>query len=402
MMTHHNRASQTGSRLGLFVLVLLLIEFLDEFVYGAREAAWPLIRAALGLSYAQIGALLGAPGIVSSIVEPFLGVLGDAWKRRALVLGGGVLFCLSLLLTSVSQSFALLLLSFILFYPASGAFVSLSQATLMDTDPDRHEHNMARWTLAGSLGVVAGPLVLGAAVALGMGWRALFAGFAALALVLLVLASRFRFANGRTEEEAVDLKTAFAGVWQALKRGTVLRWLVLLQFSDLMLDVLLGYLALYFVDVVGVTAGQAATAVAVWTGVGLLGDVLLIPLLERVPGLRYLRLSAAIKLVLFPAFLLVPAFGVKLALLGLLGLFNAGWDAILKAQLYSTMPGQSGTSMAVDNIFGFVGALIPWGLGLIAGRFGLQATMWLLLWGPLALLIGLPFTEKSTGRRFFF
>ncbi len=391
-MTHHRRRP---SRLGLFVLTLLLIEFLDEFVYGAREAAWPLIRADLGLSYAQIGALLGVPAIVSSIVEPFLGVLGDAWKRRVLVLGGGALFCLSLLLTSASQSFALLLLSFILFYPASGAFVSLSQATLMDVDPARHEHNMARWTLAGSLGVVAGPLVLGAAVALGMGWRVLFAGFAGLALLLLVLASRFRFANGRTEEEAIDLKTAFAGVWQALKRASVLRWLVLLQCSDLMLDVLLGYLALYFVDVVGVTAGQAATAVAVWTGVGLLGDVLLIPLLERVPGLRYLRLSAAAKLVLFPAFLLVPAFGVKLALLGLLGLFNAGWYAILKAQLYSTMPGQSGTSMAVDNIFGFVGALIPWGLGLIAGRVGLQTTMWLLLLGPLALLIGLPISKDG-------
>jgi len=30
---------QRHPRLGLFVLVLLLIECLDEFVYGAREAA---------------------------------------------------------------------------------------------------------------------------------------------------------------------------------------------------------------------------------------------------------------------------------------------------------------------------------------------------------------------------
>src|SRR3546814_5793437 len=40
---------------------------------------------------------------------------------------------------------------------------------------------------------------------------------------------------------------------RALRRGDVLRWLTLLQFSDLMLDILLGFLALYFVDVVGVT-----------------------------------------------------------------------------------------------------------------------------------------------------
>ncbi len=45
--------------------------------------------------------------------------------------------------------------------------------------------------------------------------------------------------------------------------------------------------------------------------------------------------------------MLVPAFGIKLALLRLLDLFDAGWYAILEAQLYSTMPGQSGASMAV-------------------------------------------------------
>ena len=377
-----------ASRLSLFVVVLLLIEFLDEFVFGVREAAWPLIRADLKLSYAQIGMLLGVPGIVSSIVEPFFGVLGDAGKRRIIVLGGGIFFCLALLLTGVSRHFALLLLSFMLFYPASGAFVSLSQATLMDIEPARHEVNMARWTFAGSVGVVAGPLALSAVVALGMGWRALFVAFAVLALVLVALAWRFRFDGGTTG--ANDVKETFAGVWYALRRGEVLRWLMLLTFSDLMLDVLLGYLALYLVDVAGTTPAQAASAVAVWTGVGLLGDLLLIPLLARIPGMRYLRVSTILELGLFPAFLLVPSFGVKLVLLGLLGLFNAGWYAILKAQLYASMPGQSGTVLAVSNIFGLVGALIPWGLGLVAERFDLRVTMWLLLLGPVALLAGLP------------
>jgi FSR family fosmidomycin resistance protein-like MFS transporter len=186
------------------------------------------------------------------------------------------------------------------------------------------------------------------------------------------------------------------GVWRALRRGDVLRWLTLLAFSDLMLDVLLGYLALYFVDVTGVTSSQAATAVAVWTGVGLLGDLLLIPLLARVPGLQYLRVSTMLELVLLPIFLLVPSFAGKLVLLGLLGLFNAGWYAILKAQLYASMPGQSGTVLAVSNIFGFVGALIPWGLGLVAERFDLRVTMWLLMLGPIALLVGLPRTLSES------
>ncbi len=379
----------------MFVLTLLAIEFLDEFVFGAREAAWPLIRSDLGLDYVQVGLLLGMPSLVSSLVEPFLGILADTWKRRVLVLGGGVFFVLALGLTSQSHSFYLLLLSFVFLYPASGAFVSLSQSELMDLAPARHEQNMARWTFAGSLGVVTGPLVLGAVAALKLGWRDLFLFLAVLSVVPLASAWRFPFASKPAQPEPLSFREGALNALRALRRGEVLRWLTLLHFSDLMLDVLLGFLALYFVDVVGVTPAQAGLAVAVWTGLGLLGDFLLIPVLERVRGLNYLRISAVIELALFPAFLLVPSLAVKLVLLGLLGLFNAGWYSVLKGQLYSAMPGQSGTVLTVDNVFGLVGGLIPAGLGLVAQRFDLRVAMWLRMLGPIALAVGLPWHARQ-------
>jgi len=383
--------------------LLLLIEFLDEFIYGAREAAWPLIRADLGLSYVQIGVLLGLPGIISGLTEPVLGILGDVWKRRVLILGGGAVFALSLLLTGFSRTYVWLLLSFVLFSPASGAFVGLSQATLMDAAPQCHERNMARWTFAGSLGVVLGPVVLAGCLAPTLGWRAIFVGTAVVTTVVLLLARRIPFGDARsaagssrgaTGSETTAFLDGLRDALRALRRRDVLRWLLLLQFSDLMLDVLLGYLALYLVDVARVSLPQASTAVAVWTGVGLLGDFLIIRLLTRVSGLRYLRISAVVELLLFCGFLLLSTFVGKLLLLALLGLFNAGWYSILKAQLYSSLPGQSGVAMAVSNVFGLFGSLIPLGLGFVAERAGLPAMMWLLGVGPLALLVGLPRTPS--------
>jgi len=117
-------------------------------------------------------------------------------------------------------------------------------------------------------------------------------------------------------------------------------------------------------------------------------------LLERARGLPYLRLSALLVSLLFPAFLLAPGFAMKLVILGLLGLLNAGWYSILKAQLYSSMPGLSGTVMSLGSIFGVAGSLVPLALGIVAERLGLQVTMWLLLAGPIALLIGIPRTPK--------
>jgi len=394
--------SRTLRKTIVFTFTLFVVEFLDEFIFGAREAAWPLIRTDLGLSYMQVGLLLSLPNVIGNLIEPSFGILGDVWKRRALILGGGVVFALALLLTALSQDFLILLISLVLFSPASGAFVGLSQATLMDTDPARHEQNMARWTLAGSLGVVAGPTALGASMQLGLGWRGLFLFFVAITLTLLMVARRFPFANNRIPpnsdsathnqqgSEEISFKEGVFNALRALRRGVILRWLLLLEFSDLMLDVLLGFLALYLVDVVGATPIQASVAVAVWTGAGLLGDLLLIPLVERVPGLRYLRFSAVVEMALFPAFLLVPGTWPRFVLLALLGFFNAGWYSILKGQLYSAMPGQSGTVMAVGNVFGLAGGLIPFGLGLVAEQFDLRVTMWLLLLGPVALLVGIP------------
>jgi FSR family fosmidomycin resistance protein-like MFS transporter len=381
-------------------------------VFGTREAAWPLIRDDLALDYTQIGILLGLPNVISSVIEPFLGILGDVWRRRVLILGGGIVYGIALLLTAFSGQFIVLLAAFILMYPASGAFVSLSQATLMDLDPARHEHNMARWTFAGSVGVVGGTLLVSAASAMDTSWRVLFLLMAGLAFALVALAWRHRFqpatddrppttgdygttGNEKGESEKptgspLTFKEGLANGVRALKRPEVLRWLTLLEFSDLMLDVLLGYLALYFVDVAGASPETAALGVTIWTAVGLLGDFLLIPLLERVRGLSYLRVSVVLELVLMPAFLLVPDLWAKFVLIGLLGLFNSGWYAILQGRLYSAMPGQSGIVMAVKNVSGLVGGLLPVAIGLAAEAYGLGPTMWLLMLGPIALLVGLP------------
>ena len=375
------------------MLAFLLIEFLDELTFGVEEAAWPFIRTDLALNYVQIGLLMSIPGIVSSVVEPFLGILGDVWKRRLLILGGGIGFVLACLLTGLSTGFGMLLFALVLAYPSSGAFVSLSQASLMDADPSRHEQNMARWTFAGSLGVVLGPLLLGGLAALGIGWRGVFIALAGASALVLALAwwRVPRSGSGHTPlPRFADVWAGVRAALAALKRGEVLRWLVLLEFSDLLLDVLLGFLALYFVDVANLPPSQAVLGVAVWTGVGMLGDLLLIPLLEKVNGLAYLRISVALELLLFPAFLLVPDIVAKFVLLGLLGFFNSGWYAIMQGRLYSAMPGRSGTVMTLQNVVGLAGRLLPFGIGLAAQFFGLRLAIWLLLAGPIALLIGLP------------
>lgn len=352
-------------------------------MFGAREAAWPLVRADLSLSYTEIGLLLSVPSLVALVVEPVLGVVAVTGRQRALVLAGGVGFALALALAAGAPSFWVLLLAFTVLYSASGAFVSLSQASLMDLEPERREHNMARWTLAGAVGAVAGPLLLAGFVWAGLGWRELFAVFAALAVVLVLLVRRAP--DDGTDGERPHVRAAL----RVLLRRDVFRWLFLLELSDLLLDVFLAFLALYFVDEVGTSAATAGLAIAVATGAGLVGSAAVIPFLRRVDGLRYLRASAVVSGALFVAFLLVPGTGAKLALVAAIAIVNAGWYPVLKARLYDALGEASGLALTVGALFP-LNAVLPLAIAALAERFGLAVALWPLLAAPVALLLLVP------------
>ena len=166
-----------------------------------------------------------------------------------------------------------------------------------------------------------------------------------------------------------------------------------------MLGIFTGFLALYMVDIAGVSESRAALTVAAWAGTSVIGELFVIFVLERVRGLTYLRYSVVVVLLLYPAFLLAPSFEIKLVIAGLLGFANAGWYSILQGQAYSSLPGKSGTVVALGNVFGIVAWVVPLGLGVVSAIWGLDTAMWLLLAGPVALLIGLVESGEAVGEK---
>lgn len=331
--------------------------------------------------------MLAVPGFVGSALDPLIGAAGDTRRRRTLLVAGGLAFALSAGLAAGAVGFWTLLVALVIGNPATGAFVSLAQATLIDVDPGARERSMARWTLAGSFGYVGGPLLLALALAAGFGWRG---ATAALAVVALPLALEMSRLPRKAPAEGESLRVGLGHALCALRRREVVRWLALLESADLLLDVFHGFLALYLVDVAGASGAEAALGVAVWTGAGLAGDWLVLLALRRVDGLAYLRASAAVSLVVYPAFLAVQGLTLKLGLAAVLGLLNSGWYAIPKARLYGALPGRSGATVAVGGVGGIFGAGVPLAVGVAAGVVGLAPTMWALLLAPVAVLALVP------------
>jgi MFS transporter, FSR family, fosmidomycin resistance protein len=366
------------------------VELLDELIYGLQGAVLPQFKSDLGLSYTQVGLLFAVPAMIGIVGDPIIGLLADTHHRRALVMGGIIATALGLLLTGVGRTFTVILLAFSILYVASTAYVELAQATLIDRDSTRAEQTMARWTWLGSLGVTIAPLLVTALFYLGYGWRGLYLSLAGMAGIYAALLFRQPFDSHAGAEKRAQPRELLSDLVAALKTRELVRWLVLTELADFMLDKLLEVTGLYFHDVVGVDLGAASAAVAIFTIAGLVGDTLLVPLLENVSGLRLLRVSALVVLTAYVALLLVPIVWLKFVLIGILSFCTAGWYAILRGRTYAALPGQSGMVIAVSALGNLSSIVVPFAIGRIADTFGLSWAMWLLALGPIALIIGLP------------
>ena len=329
-----------------------------------------------------MGLLASVPLLVGGFLELPLGVLaGQGRRRRLAILGGGILFVLTLLGVALAHSFLVLLGAFIAFYPASGAFVSLTQAEIMDAWPDRQAQVMTRWDLAGSAGAVAGPLLLGAVLASGGGWRVgylVLAGFAAL----VWLGAYLRGPAGDPGSSPAGASTRRSSTSRGRRGrgrspprcGTLgtLRWLLLTEVANLLVDVFTGFLALYLVDVAHLSPAVAALAIAIRLGAALAGDAALVVILERAGDLTVLRVSAFAAALLYPGFLLVPGTWPKLVVLAALSAATAPWYPILQARLYGSLPGRSSVAVTLSSAAGLAGGLGPLAVGLAAKGFGLS------------------------------
>lgn len=375
----------------LAVLTLYAVEFLDEFIYGLQGAVLPTLKTELALTYTEVGLLLSLPALVAVFAEPLAGLLGDTRHRRLMVLGGVAATFVGLVLVAVGQVYLVILAAFVVMASASGAYVNLSQATLVDRDAGRAEHTLARWVLVGAVAVTVSPIIVTAALYAGFGWRGLYWGAAGLAGCFIARLWPLRFdAHAGAEAESVGPRRLASMFWEGLRNRELLRWVLLTEVADLMLDKHLEVTGLYFHDVVGVSLPAASAVVAWMSIVGLVGSLALVPVIERVNGLKLLRGTAALVLAAYAAYLLLPNPWVKTGLVGLISFCTASWFPTLRARSYQAFAGKSGVVNAVSSVANLSSLFVPLVIGRIADAWGLGPAMWLLALGPLALLIWLP------------
>jgi MFS transporter, FSR family, fosmidomycin resistance protein len=94
--------------------LLALGHFVIDTNQGALPALLPFLKAAHGLSYAAVGAIVLIANVVSSIIQPLFGYLSDRTTRRWLLPLGVAVSGLGLALTGVMPGYATVVAAIVL------------------------------------------------------------------------------------------------------------------------------------------------------------------------------------------------------------------------------------------------------------------------------------------------
>lgn len=379
-------------RLAFLSVVLIGVDFLDELGSGIAFVAAPEIQSGFGVSYGQAaGWLLTATLVLSLVLEPPLFVLSERHPRRWFVCGGLAATGLACLLAGFAEGYWVLVAALVVYGPASGCGVGLSQAALMDANPGRHEQLMMRWTLAGSLGDLATPGLLALMVLIGGTWQA---GFIAVGVVFLFyaallwrqpfLAMAAASQSGTEGEAKASLRHVAVS---ALRDRRLLLWVLAVVLCDLLDEILVAFGALRLREHVGADLNQRAAILTAFAVGGTIGLVLAERLVDRLDPRKFLLVASLACTACYAAWIAaetplasgVSMFGV--------GLFSSTHYPVAKAQAYRAFPGRAGTVNAVITAGGWLQLPIPLLIGWVADRAGLGAAVSLLFAQPVGLAL---------------
>jgi DHA1 family bicyclomycin/chloramphenicol resistance-like MFS transporter len=334
------------------------------------------------------GWILGAMMLLSLLLEPPLFVAADRYPRKWFVCGGLLAMGLVCLAAAVAPIYAVLLGVLALFGPASGCGVTLAQATLMDAHPESRERIMTRWTFMGATGDLAAPLLFSLLALVTLGWRSAF-GLVGVALLVYALGLwRRPFPDEAEEDEDLAERVPLGvAVRTAFSNRTLLAWLFGVWLCGMLDEILVAFGALHLRHGLGADVQVRSLILGLLMAGGMVGLLVGDRLLGRVQPLPLLRWSAVGTIGAYLGWVYAPSVPASAVLFFLPGLFSSLLYPIAKAQAYRALPGQSGMVNAVAQVFAPLSVVLPFALGVIADRLGLEWALVVLAAQPVGLLL---------------
>jgi FSR family fosmidomycin resistance protein-like MFS transporter len=374
------------SGMGLLALGHLMVDSCQ----GAVPALLPFLVSQRGYSYAAASGLVLAATVSSSVIQPFFGHFSDRRSQAWLLVAGPVIAAVGIALAGVTHTYPLTFLAVVVsgigvagYHPEASRFANYVSGT-------KRASGMSLFSLGGNVGVALGPILVTPLV-LGFGLEGTLFMAIPGTIVALVLLKNLPHLVGFRPPDATD--SANLGSpdddWSGFTRlAGVIAFRTFVYFG------LVTFVPLYYTGVLGASKAAANTALTVMLVGGAFGTLCGGPLADRF-GRRAVLFGS---MTLLPPLILVfhalapPASTVEIFFIGaaVIATFSV---TVVMGQEY--LPGRlgtaSGVTLGLSIGLGGLGAPL---LGLVADRWGLDTTLYVVAALPLGALL-LTFTLPS-------
>jgi MFS family permease len=366
-------------------VLTLVARFVDEVCSGLLLVLMPTLSGRLGLSVQQVGWCFQALSSVGAVTDPLAGLAIDHLRRRPLLVWGAAGWAAALLLAAGAGGFGWLLAGFALAGAASGPLAHTADVVVLEAHPATVDRVSSRSTWLDTLGALAAPSAVAIASWLGVDGRILLAGTAlGVAGYAVLLAGTVVPPPVRGLDGSHAVLQVIDGARDLLGDRHARRWVGALVLFEV-LEPVEAFEPMWLASEVGASQGLVAVHVAVGFLATLIVTVLLDRWLARHDARPVLVGAGVASLLLYPAWLLIPGIGAKLALVVPRNAALAPLWPILRSRALTSLPGRGGTVTAVVSLLGLLPLHVA--VGWLATRIGLTDSLLLVAVSALAGLL---------------
>jgi FSR family fosmidomycin resistance protein-like MFS transporter len=320
------------------------------------------LKDALGLTLIQIGLLLGAYQMTSSLTQPLFGYLSDRYGGRWFAVGGLIWLAILQGLVGFMPTFESAVVISTLAGLGSAAFHPQGASGANIAAGEQKSAGIAMFMLGGNGGFAVGPIL----AALILGWMGV-RGTAVLGLIGLLIAPFLYFLTGRAQKQG-DVKKQAS--WKIelnpmFTTTAVVALILVMSLRAMSQQSFSSFTPQFFVDIAGFSKAQASALSSLMLFVLAFGTLVGGVLADRIGGAKVMAVSMLVSAPLMATMFLLGdwrAFWIA-PFLGFAS--GAAWPPML-VMAQSLFPKNAGVGSGVA--LGFVFAM---------GGIGLQITGWL-------------------------
>jgi MFS transporter, DHA1 family, inner membrane transport protein len=262
-------ASVSPARARFCLILLVLLGFslgASEFVVIGIESD---LAEELNVSLSTVGQLISLFALPYAVMTPILALTTGRFKRYQLMIAYSLLFCAGNLVSSLAQSFEVLLAARILIGSVSGSLLAVG-VTFIPELADESHRSLVISCVYGAFSVAMVVVTsIGKILADTVGWHAAMDGTLAFAVIICAALAAFMPRSGATDEPATfrDQITLFT-------EPSIITGMLIFVFGVGSVYVFYGYVTPYLEQILGMDTMAASTTLMVYGGFCLISNII--------------------------------------------------------------------------------------------------------------------------------